>query len=152
FGLRFPSISDLYTPRLRNIAARVYLTNPGLREDKGFRVHEGVYAWCYGPCFESRAELRALKTLGADLAGMSTVPEAVVAKHCGMEVLAMSLVTNKCVDRREPSSLDVVAAELAGQPLVTVAEQFPHHEEVMAAAAARTPVIQEFVRSIIRDI
>ncbi|ORX74629.1 purine nucleoside phosphorylase [Linderina pennispora] len=139
FGVRFPSISDLYTPSLRRTAAKAFLQNKRLREERGFRVHEGIYAWCFGPCFESRAELRALKTLGADLVGMSTVPEAVVAKHCGMEVLAMSLVTNKC-------------AELRGETLEVVQEVFPHHEEVMAAAAARTPDIQEFVRSVIRDI
>ncbi|KAI8325878.1 purine nucleoside phosphorylase I, inosine and guanosine-specific, partial [Martensiomyces pterosporus] len=115
FGVRFPSISDLYTPRLRRVAAKAFLTNDHLRKERGFRVHEGVYAWCFGPCFESRAELRALKTLGADLAGMSTVPEAVVAKHCGMEVLAMSLVTNKCVDRREPNTIEAMEAELRGE-------------------------------------
>ncbi|KAJ2724951.1 Purine nucleoside phosphorylase [Coemansia sp. Benny D115] len=152
FGLRFPSISDLYTPRLRQIAARVYLTNKRLREERGFRLHEGVYAWCYGPCFESRAELRALKLLGGDLAGMSTVPETVVAKHCGMEVLAMSLVTNKCVARKETSSIELVAAELAGAPHAAVAEDFPNHLEVMAAAAARTPDMQEFVRLIVQEI
>ncbi|KAJ2703955.1 Purine nucleoside phosphorylase [Coemansia sp. IMI 203386] len=152
FGVRFPSISDLYTPRLRNIAARMYLTSEYLRNERKFRLHEGIYAWVYGPCYESRAELRALKTLGADLVGMSTVPEAVVAKHCGMEVLAMSLVTNKCVDRREPNTIDVMAAELAGKPLAKVVEEFPHHEEVLAAAAARTPDIQEFVKAIVKEI
>ncbi|ORX64642.1 inosine guanosine and [Linderina pennispora] len=152
FGVRFPSISDLYTPSLRRTAAKAFLQNKRLREERGFRVHEGIYAWCFGPCFESRAELRALKTLGADLVGMSTVPEAVVAKHCGMEVLAMSLVTNKCVDRKEPDTIASVEAELRGETLEVVQEVFPHHEEVMAAAAARTPDIQEFVRSVIRDI
>ncbi|KAJ1733170.1 Purine nucleoside phosphorylase [Coemansia biformis] len=152
FGTRFPSISDLYTPRLRRIAAKVYLTNAFLREERKFCLHEGVYAWCYGPCFESRAELRALATLGADLVGMSTVPEAVVAKHCGMEVLAMSLVTNRCVSRCEPDTIEAMAAELAGQPLVDVAEEFPHHEEVLAAAAARTHDIQEFVRCIVKEM
>ncbi|KAJ2259225.1 Purine nucleoside phosphorylase [Coemansia sp. RSA 455] len=152
FGLRFTSISDIYTPRLRRIAAKVYLTHTHLREEREFRLHEGVYGWCYGPCFESRAELRALKTLGADLAGMSTVPETIVAKHCGMEVLAMSLVTNKCVDRREPDTIESVKAEMAGQVQEVVIEEFPHHEEVLAAAAARTSDIQEFVRCIVREI
>ncbi|KAJ2743797.1 Purine nucleoside phosphorylase [Coemansia sp. BCRC 34301] len=152
FGLRFTSISDIYTPRLRRIAAKVYLTHAELREERGFRLHEGIYGWCYGPCFESRAELRALKTLGADLVGMSTVPETVIAKHCGMEVLAMSLVTNKCVDRREPNTIEAVKAEMAGQAQEVVVEEFPHHEEVLAAAAARTADVQEFVRCIVREI
>ncbi|KAJ2755090.1 Purine nucleoside phosphorylase [Coemansia nantahalensis] len=152
FGPRFPSISDVYTPRLRKIAAKVYLTHTALREERKFRLHEGVYAWCYGPCYESRAELRALQALGGDLVGMSTVPEAVVAKHCGMEVLAMSLVTNKCVARREPSMIEAAAAELAGQSLVEVAEEFANSDEVLAAAAARTLDMQEFVRCIVKDI
>ncbi|KAJ2410411.1 hypothetical protein IWW43_004314 [Coemansia sp. RSA 1935] len=152
FGTRFPPISDLYTPRLRRIAGKAYLTNTHLREEHKFRVHEGVYAWVYGPCFESRAELRALERLGADLVGMSTVPETVVAKHCGMEVLAMSLVTNKCVSRRELDTIEAVALELAGQTVDDVVEEFPHHEEVLAAANARTADIQEFVKSIIKEI
>ncbi|KAJ1647546.1 Purine nucleoside phosphorylase [Coemansia asiatica] len=152
FGVRFPPISDLYTPRLRHIAARVYLTSNYLRNERKLHLREGIYAWVYGPCYESRAELRALRMLGADLVGMSTVPEAVVAKHCGMEVLAMSLVTNKCVDRREPNTIDAMVAELAGKPLEMVVEEFPHHEEVLAVAAARTLDIQDFVKAIVKEI
>ncbi|KAJ2611015.1 Purine nucleoside phosphorylase [Coemansia sp. RSA 1365] len=152
FGPRFPSISDLYTPRLRRIAAKAYLTNAFLREERKFRMHEGIYAWCYGPSYESRAELRALQTLGADLVGMSTIPEGIVAKHCGMEVLAISLVTNKCVSRREPNTIEVMAAELAGKPLDAVVEEFPNHEEVLLAAAARTADIQVLVRSIVDEM
>ncbi|KAJ1938795.1 hypothetical protein EC988_007485, partial [Linderina pennispora] len=51
FGVRFPSISDLYTPSLRRTAAKAFLQNKRLREERGFRVHEGIYAWCFGPCF-----------------------------------------------------------------------------------------------------
>ncbi|KAJ2162316.1 Purine nucleoside phosphorylase [Coemansia sp. RSA 552] len=152
FGPRFPSISDVYTPRLRRIAARAYLTSSHLREERRLKLHEGVYAWVYGPCYESRAELRALEGLGADMVGMSTVPEVVVAKHCGMEVLAMSLITNKCVSRREHNTIEAVAAELAGSPLPAVTEVFPNHEEVLAASQARTVDVQELVRSIVKDI
>ncbi|KAJ2082312.1 Purine nucleoside phosphorylase [Coemansia sp. RSA 988] len=152
FGPRFPSISDLYTPRLRRIAAKAYLTNTVLREERKLRMHEGIYAWCFGPCYESRAELRALQSLGADLVGMSTIPEGVVAKHCGMEVLAMTLVTNKCVSRRERDTIEEITAELAGQPLDPVVEAFPNHEEVLLAAAARTPDIQILVKNIVNDM
>ncbi|KAJ2550677.1 Purine nucleoside phosphorylase, partial [Coemansia sp. RSA 1933] len=152
FGPRFPSISDLYTPRLRRIAAKAYLTSAHLRQERSLRVHEGVYAWCFGPSYESRAELRALASMGADLVGMSTVPETVVAKHCGMEVLAMSLVTNKCISRPEPSTIEAVAAELAGEPVEAPAEDFPNHEEVLLAVSARASDIQAFVSSIVRDI
>ncbi|KAJ1664263.1 Purine nucleoside phosphorylase [Coemansia sp. RSA 1813] len=152
FGVRFPSISDLYTPRLRRIAAKAYLTNTYLRQERNLRVHEGVYSWCFGPCYESRTELRALRTLGADLVGMSTVPETVVAKHCGMDVLAMSLVTNKCVSRTESNTIEAMAVELSGTPVETLAEEFPNHEEVLLAVAARTSDIQAFVSSIVRDI
>ncbi|KAI9504634.1 purine nucleoside phosphorylase [Coemansia spiralis] len=152
FGLRFPSISDLYTPRLRRVAAKVYLTNTHLRQERKLRVHEGIYAWCYGPCYESRAELRMLKTLGADLVGMSTIPEVVVAKHCGMDVLAMTLVTNKCVSSREPDTIQAMAAELAGTPQKAIVEVFPNHEEVLLAAAARTKDMQEYIAKIVKDL
>ncbi|KAJ1875107.1 Purine nucleoside phosphorylase [Coemansia sp. RSA 990] len=152
FGPRFPPISDLYTPRLRRIAAKAFLTNRNLREERQFRVHEGIYAWVYGPSYESRAEVRALERLGADLVGMSTVPETIVAKHCGMEVLAMSLVTNMVVGRRENDTLEDVALELAGQSVEQVTEEFPHHEEVLAAANARTIDVQEYVKSIVKEM
>ncbi|KAJ2854267.1 Purine nucleoside phosphorylase, partial [Coemansia erecta] len=152
FGVRFPSISDLYTPRLRRAAAKAYLTNTHLRQERKLRMHEGVYAWCFGPSYESRTELRALRMLGADLVGMSTVPESVVAKHCGMEVLAMSIVTNNCVSRFEPNTIEAMAAELAGTPIEIQAENFPNHEEVLLAVGARTSDIQALVSSIIRDI
>lgn len=91
-GERFLPLSDAYDLTLRQAifkaAKQISLTR---------RVHEGVYCFVSGPTYETRAECRMLKTLGADLVGMSTVPEIIVARHCGMRVLAMSLVTNKAV-------------------------------------------------------
>jgi purine-nucleoside phosphorylase len=86
-GLRFPDMTQVYSPNLRKIAAeeaaRLALT-----------LREGVYACLPGPSYETPAEIRMLKTLGADVVGMSTVPEAIVARHSGLEVLAFALVTN----------------------------------------------------------
>jgi purine-nucleoside phosphorylase len=86
-GLRFPDMTQVYSPRLRKFAAEeaARLKLP---------LREGIYACLSGPSYETPAEIRMLRTLGADVVGMSTVPEAIVARHSGMEVLAFALVTN----------------------------------------------------------
>ena len=87
FGPRFPDMSDAYFKPYREIA---------LREAKrlGLGVHEGIYAALSGPSFETPAEIRYLKTIGADLVGMSTVPEVIAARHMGIRVLGISCATN----------------------------------------------------------
>ena len=87
FGPRFPDMSDLYTASLR----------AAIREkaaDAGIQLQEGVYAMYSGPNYETPAEIRMFRILGADTVGMSTVPEALVAGHCGMQVVGVSCVTN----------------------------------------------------------
>jgi xanthosine phosphorylase len=86
-GPRFPSLRDAYDPELR---ARLHAAAAAL----GTELHDGVYLAVAGPSFETPAEIRAFRTLGADLVGMSTVPEAIVARHCGLRVAAVSVVTN----------------------------------------------------------
>jgi purine-nucleoside phosphorylase len=86
-GPRFPDMSTVYTPRLRSELAGVFA-------DVGIVPHEGVYAWFLGPTYETPAEVQMAKTMGADLVGMSTVPEAIAARHMGAEVAGVSLVTN----------------------------------------------------------
>ncbi len=83
-GERFPDMSEAYSRRLRDLA----------REASGRRLKEGVYAGVTGPCFETPAEIRMLERLGADLVGMSTVPEVIAARYLGMEVLGVSCVSN----------------------------------------------------------
>jgi purine-nucleoside phosphorylase len=87
FGVRFPDMTEAYWRPYREIA---------LRESKrlGLGAQEGVYAAMAGPSFETPAEIRYLKTIGADLVGMSTVPEVIVARHMGMRVLGISCATN----------------------------------------------------------
>jgi len=86
-GPRFLDLNNAYDPQLRTLlqdAAR----------DAGITLHEGVYIWCLGPNFETPAEIRAFRSLGADVVGMSTVPECLAARHCGMRVAAVSVITN----------------------------------------------------------
>jgi purine-nucleoside phosphorylase len=86
-GLRFFDMTEAYSVQLRALAQEV------ARGD-GFALHEGVYLATSGPSFETPAEIRAFRTLGADLVGMSTVPETIVARHMGIRVLGISCVTN----------------------------------------------------------
>ena len=86
-GPRFPTLLDAYDPELRAGLHRA-------ADELGTTLHDGVYLAVSGPSFETPAEIRAFKTLGADLVGMSTVPEAIVARHCGLRVAAVSVVTN----------------------------------------------------------
>ncbi|HWG20850.1 MAG TPA: purine-nucleoside phosphorylase [Terracidiphilus sp.] len=86
-GLRFFDMTEAYSKRLRALAAQA-------AAEEGFALEEGVYLATPGPSFETPAEIRAFRTLGATLVGMSTVPETIVARHMGIEVLGISCVTN----------------------------------------------------------
>lgn len=87
FGPRFPDMSAVYDQKLREIARRV-------AQKLGIGLKEGVYYAMLGPVFETPAEIRMMRMLGADVVGMSLVPEAIVARHCGMKLLAISAITN----------------------------------------------------------
>lgn len=119
FGSRFVDLSETYSQRLRAIARDV---EPSLRE--------GVYAALHGPNYETPAEIRMLRTLGADLVGMSTALEAMAARHLEAEVLGLSLVTNLAagvgdapLDHREVLDAGEIAADRLGQMLATVIER-----------------------------
>jgi purine-nucleoside phosphorylase len=107
FGPRFPDMSEVYSRRLRAAA-------DAAAARRGLRLAHGVYAALHGPSYETPAEIRALRALGADAVGMSTVPEAIVARHMGLDVLGLSCITN-------------MAAGVLPEPL--------DHEEVMRTAA-----------------
>src|SRR5579859_1934506 len=103
FGPRFPPLSDAYSLPLRQTlfkAAKTY----DIRSRRG--LHEGIYAMVSGPSYETRAEAGIIRFLGADVVGMSTVPEVIVARHCGIQVLCISLVTNMVVLDPTPSGED----------------------------------------------
>ena len=90
-GERFVGLAQTYDRELRRLALQV-------ASDQGIRLHSGVYCALSGPSFETPAEIRMLRTLGADTVGMSTVHEVLVARHAGMRVMAYSGVTNKAID------------------------------------------------------
>lgn len=96
FGPRFCDMTYTYTPALREAAQKQ-------AHRMGIDLKTGVYLACSGPSFETPAEIRAFRTWGADAVGMSTVPEVITAAHCGMQVLAISLITNMAAGMQEES-------------------------------------------------
>jgi purine-nucleoside phosphorylase len=121
-GPRFPDLVDAWSPRLRGLVKQA-------AADEGIELTEGVYAGLTGPTYETPAEVRMLRTLGADAVGMSTVLEAIAARWAGLEVVGISLVTNP-------------GAGVTGEPL--------SHEEVLAAAAEAGPRFTGLVRRFLR--
>ncbi|MEK6261634.1 MAG: purine-nucleoside phosphorylase [Planctomycetota bacterium] len=108
FGPRFPDIGDTYSPRWREAALNV-----AARE--GITLRQGVYVAVTGPNYETKAEIRFFRMAGGDVIGMSTVPEALVAAHAGLPVLAFSVVTNEC--------LAPVTVPVKGEDVVAVANE-----------------------------
>ena len=93
-GSRFPNMSDAYDSQFRKLAKQI-------AAQAGFTVREGVYVSVSGPSFETPAEIRMLRVIGADAVGMSTAPEVIVARHAGMRVLGVSAITNVVIDTTE---------------------------------------------------
>ena len=113
-GPRFPDMSAPYDPALRALARRV-------AAELGIVLREGVYVAVAGPNLETRAEYRMLRAIGADVVGMSTVPEVIVAVHQGMRVLGLSIVTDQCLpDALEPAELSrIIATANRAEPQLT---------------------------------
>ena len=111
FGPRFPDMSHVYTPALQDLARQ----SAG---ELGLTLRQGVYMYFPGPQFETPAEVRTARLLGADAVGMSTVPEAIAAAHCGMQVLGFTLCTNMAagVLQQPLSGLEVLEAAEAAAP------------------------------------
>ena len=124
FGVRFPDMSHIYTPRLQEVARRV-------AAKQGVALREGVYFYVHGPQYETPAEIRAVRALGADATGMSTAPEAIVACHAGMEILGFTLLSN-------------MAAGILDQPLT--------EEEVLEAAAAAREKFSALVLGCLKEL
>lgn len=124
FGVRFPDASHLYTPRLQQLARET-------AAERSIPLREGVYFYCYGPQYETPAEIRAARILGGDAVGMSTAPEVIAAGHCGMEVLGITLLSN-------------MAAGILDQPL--------SEQEVLDAAEAAREKFTGLIRACLRKM
>ena len=125
FGGRFPPLAHAYDAQLRALAHSIAASSPEIM------LHEGIYTMVGGPNYETGAELRFLRAVGTDAVGMSTVPEVIVARHAGMQVLGLSLITNTATGNE------------TGEV---------NHAEVLAAADAVRPRFAALVRGIVREI
>jgi len=124
FGPRFPDMTYVYSRAYREQAKQA-------AEEMGIALEEGIYVAVSGPSYETPAEIRMLRTLGADAVGMSTIPEAIVARHMGMEVLGISVIAN-------------MAAGVLDRPL--------SHDEVLEAAERVGQTLTELLRRIVPKI
>ena len=127
-GTRFPAVSDTYDESLQEMVIRI-AQHHGI--DKTIRQN-GTYCFVSGPAYESKAESRFLRSIGGDAVGMSTVPEILAAKHCGMKILGLSLITNKVV----VSKADTVHAS---------------HAEVLAAVESSGRNVELIVTGLVAD-
>jgi purine-nucleoside phosphorylase len=123
-GPRFPDMSAAYDPELQRIAAEVAL-------ERRIPLRRGVYVAVPGPNLETAAEYRMLRALGADVVGMSTVPEVIAAVHAGLRVLGLSIITDQCLpDALRPTSL----------------------QEILATARGAEPRLAEVVRGVLKEL
>lgn len=137
-GPRFPDMSAAYDPGLQELALQVAL-------DRGIRLNRGVYVAVSGPNLETRAEYRMLRAIGADVVGMSTVPEVIVAVHGGMRVLGVSIITDACLpDALEPASLEkILAAAASAEPDLTSLVEGVLEADLRRPGEDRDPAVRD---------
>ncbi|MBA2653642.1 MAG: purine-nucleoside phosphorylase [Gammaproteobacteria bacterium] len=124
FGPRFPSLQNAYDSEFMEIASQT-------ASELNINISTGVYLATLGPCYETPAEIRAFKIMGADMVGMSTVPEVIIARHCNMKVLAISTITNMAVG---------------------MSDEFLTHENVLRVAKMAAEDLSQLIIALINKI
>ena len=125
-GPRFPDMHECYDPRLILLAERIAL-------ELGIGLRRAVYGWVSGPNLETAAEYRYIRAIGADMVGMSTVPEVIVARHMGLKVLGISGITNATIADAD-------------------SEEEANHEEVLVAGREMAPKLMALVRGVLERL
>lgn len=133
-------MSDAYDLDLRRL---VYKAAKELNISRS--IHEGTYAFVSGPTYETRAESRFLQTIGADVVGMSTVPEIIVARHGGVRTLALSLVTNVAVVDKPPSGTQEITEKKMDDGIAS-------HTEVLEAGQAASRDVEKIVEHLVNSL
>lgn len=139
FGVRFQPLSDAYDLKLRQL---FFQKAKDLQIERS--IHEGTYFYASGPTFESRAEVRAIHLLGGDTVGMSTVPEVIIARHSGMRVLALSLITNAAVIDYPPSGKDQTQLD-------NMADGIASHKEVLEYANMASADVEKIIEAVVNE-
>ncbi|KAH9823335.1 nucleoside phosphorylase domain-containing protein [Melampsora americana] len=153
-GPRFPPMSDAYDFELRK---SVFRSIPEIGLKKG-DVTEGIYAWVAGPTYETRAEGRFIRSTGADVVGMSTVPEVIAARHVNLRVLTLSLVTNVVIDTPYKSAEEFVENQInssskESDPKLEPVwkEETANHDEVLEIGELKSIDILKIVKYVVND-
>ncbi|KAH3902659.1 probable Purine nucleoside phosphorylase [Saccharomycodes ludwigii] len=139
YGPRFLATSDCYNLELRKLA---FQKKEELKIPR--QLHEGTYCFVAGPTFESRAESFLLRNFGGDTVGMSTVPEVIIARHCGWNILAISVITNKCVMETPSSALD--------DDQIPLDQGKANHDEVLEMGKAASKDLQALIEGIVSEL
>lgn len=139
YGPRFLPLSDAYDLELRKLLFAKWRALDLQRP-----LHEGTYMFVSGPTFESRAETRMIRNMGGDCVGMSTVPEVIVARHCGWKVLALSLITNTCVSDPPASALDEYPEPLDSG--------IASHSEVLENGRIASMDVERLIEAVVEDL
>jgi purine-nucleoside phosphorylase len=114
-GERYPDMSEPYSKRMINIVEKIALEN-------NIKLHKGVYAAMPGPMLETKAEYKMLRVIGADVVGMSTVPETIAARHMGIEVLGLSIISDECYPEKleKINVQDIIETASNAEPVLTL--------------------------------